>query len=845
MEQKFWRKVVNFITNRLLILFITTALSFYFLVVKLFTLQIVEGESYQSFLQLTTTKEVTINAPRGTIHDRYGRPLAINESAYTIKIDPNVIGKGDINSALYDLILLLEKNGEKYVDDFPISLHEPYVFLFDDNKEREKDWKENMVVDENLTAPETIEFLRKKFEIDENLSSLEARKLLSLRSAVYMQRYRKHEHITICFDVKSETVVSIEENNDKFTGIYVDVDFLRNYPQGKYFSHIIGYIRALNKKEELEMFGEGYSYYDIVGKSGIEMAFERELSGTKGSKVVEVTNLDKQLRTLKVNEPIQGSKIFLTLDAELQKKAYDILEETLKEVLVNKLSGLSSREAPITQKQFFKSLVNCNTISLQDIFSSLEESYSNSVKQYVLGVLPNAQIKTKEEIDNVKEIIEEGIESGSITPLQMILTMHEQKLIPEREDYIERIKLGKITTLQVILDSLNEGIITPQMTNLDPCTGSVVVSDVNNGDVLVAVSYPSFDNNQFVNTFNNEYYRKLNEDLTRPMYNRPFSEQRAPGSTFKMITAIAALEKGVVNPSTLIYDQHTFTKAGTPTTSCWSSGSHGSVNAATALEVSCNYYFCEASYIMGNSKSGNQFDSIRALNEYMIAFGLNEATGVEIGERNKNLEEGMLVISSPEYKKYLWELYNPNQPNHQDANWYDGDTVKTSIGQAKNNYTSANMAKYIATLATKGVRYKFHLLDKIETQKGELVEQYSPIVETIVKISPETLKTVYDGMLLVTEGTRGTAKEVFKDFPVRVAGKTGTAEENKLRNDHSSFGGFAPFEDPQISIYVMMPYGDTKTTIAPASQVAKKVIAEYLRLDKQADKGEETNVISP
>ncbi len=842
-DQKLWKKIIAFFTNRLFILFVAVAVSFYLLVARLFWLQVVNGEIYQQKFIATTVKPVTIQAPRGTIYDRYGRPLAVNESSYTLKIDPNLISLGDINKTLYALLKLLEKNGEKYSDDFPISLYEPYNFLFDGSESREKTWKLDMEITEDATADEAIKQLRKKFKIDEGLPSLEARKLLSLRSAVFMQRYRQYEHITVCYDIKNETLVSIEENSELFSGVYVDVDFLRRYPQGKYLAHIIGTIRGLTEESELELFGEGYKYGDIVGKSGIERSFEKELKGVNGTKYVEMTDLDKQLRTISTEPAIQGNKIFLTIDAGLQQKSYEILEDVLKQILIGRLKTTLQEDIPITPKQFFISLVESNTISIKDMFSNgTRDSASYKIKEYVVETVENADIKTSDGLKAVKDVLKKGIDDGNITLNQMLILLYEQGYIKGDEDYIDKLLRGKLGVVSVLVDCLENGTITPQMTGLDPSSGSIVVSDVKSGDVLAAVGYPSYDSNQFVNNFNSEYYNKVNSDPTSPFNNRPFSEARAPGSTFKMISAIAGLETGTITPKTKIYDYTTFTKAGSPYTRCWSPVTHGLLDVSHALEVSCNYFFTEMSYSMGNMKEGTELEGIGAMNKYMIDFGFNEPTGVEISEWGTNFEKGKLYISSPEYKERLELRVDPNAPKSQLV-WYDGDTVKTSIGQAKNNYTAASMAKYIATLATGGERYKFHLLDKIETQAGENVKTYEPVLETVVQLSDTTLKAVYDGMLLVLEGDNGTAGRAFKDFPIRVAGKTGTAQERDDKNDHSSFGGFAPFEDPQIAIYVVIPFGDTKSTPAAASQAARKVLEEYFGLNAEAERPLDVNTL--
>jgi cell division protein FtsI/penicillin-binding protein 2 len=537
------------------------------------------------------------------------------------------------------------------------------------------------------------------------------------------------------------------------------------------------------------------------------------------------------------------------MDLDLQMKVTEILKQTLVDAQRAKLQGLGRNEEPISLKTLFQSMVTSNRIPVRQIMEASPDSYTANITRYVLEAAPDSikQIFAAEtppttdtwsEItEGLKEVVNSGIESGKLSSVQMLLTLYELGVITADEQYLARIMSGNISPLNVILEKLDSGEITPQMTYLDPCTASAVLVEVGTGNVLAAVGYPSYDNNELANDMNSAYYNALIADeYTVPLNNRPFREPRAPGSTFKMITAIAGLETGVISPTTTIYDGHSFTKAGWPFTNCWSSVSHGSINVTNALEVSCNYFFCEMAYRLGNSTNGNSLDGINVLNQYMKYFGLNERTGVEIGELYDDTyySEAPSVISSPEFKRYK-NIKRYAEPRPIDLEWYDGDSVKTAIGQADNNYTAASMAKYIATIATRGTRYQFHLVDRVETQQGALVRQVEPVIEdnSNVTVSEETWDLIYQGMQNVVEGRNGTGRNTFSSFPVKVAGKTGTAEEDKTRRDHSSFGGFAPYDDPEIAVYVVIPFGDTRAYASAASQAARKIIAAYMGLDSQ------------
>ena len=316
-------------------------------------------------------------------------------------------------------------------------------------------------------------------------------------------------------------------------------------------------------------------------------------------------------------------------------------------------------------------------------------------------------------------------------------------------------------------------------------------------------------------------------------------QKKAPGSTLKMITAIAGLETGVITPDTQIRDKGVFKDAGTPYANCLiyslNGSTHGYVDVSHALEVSCNYFFYEVGYQLGNdTENPRSLKGITILDEYYDAFGLNSPTGVEIGESAPSM-------ASPSYKEEVIKWQNPEATSSQTA-WTSGDTIRAAIGQSVNSFSAASMNKYVATLANGGTRYKMHLLDKVKSSDGTVTEEVEETVENVLEIAPENLEAVYEGMLLVTQGSKGTLRNVFKDFPIDVAAKSGTAEENKNLSSHVWFVGFAPYDDPQIAVTVMIPFGDV--TGSPAAVVARNVIGEYMGLNYQSDSGYMENYLT-
>jgi len=794
--------------DRIFVLYLSVCFIFVLLILRLFFMQVINGDKYLANLSLNIIKKINIHAPRGIIYDRYGRTIAQNKFAYNIKLDPS-IKINNLNESLYNLIKLLEKNQENYLDDLPISKFEPFEFIFDSDNEKER-WLKDMNINKNFDASQVFEYLINLFDISSELDNLEARKIIALRVKLYMQRYRQYEPLTIAINIKNQTIVAIEEDNKKYSGIYIDSEPMRDYINSECFANLIGYLGNITEQELLE--NKNYKPSDIIGKTGLEKSFEKNLRGTDGELLIQVNNMGRRVGVINKTDAIPGDNLFLTIDKDLQEKTYKILENILSQVLKAKLS-----HGNINLNNLFVSMLDTNALSIKNIFES-QEIYSSKIKNFVLQKDLKANYLNSEGQNNIRKIIADGIKTQEINLKEILFVMHEQEIITGSLDY-----LNKNTASKIFYDKLDSGEILPKLFNFDPCSGSVIILDTQTGEVLASVSYPSYDNNKL--NLSSEYYKQILTAKNTPMVNRPFMEPRAPGSTFKMLTGLAGLQEGVINPDSLIYDESIFKKAGVPYSKCWSHNSHGNLNISSALEVSCNYFFFETAYRLGNAKLNNTLEGIKKLNFYMREFGLDERTGVEIGELYDLLEPGISHISSPEYKK---------QKNTQEKLiWYDGDTIRTAIGQSKNNYTAANMAKYINTLASGGKRFKLYLTREIKDYQNDLIKKNYPELENTIKLDSKNLDAIYKGMLLVNESTRGTGHAVFANFPIRVAGKTGTAQENNSRPDHTSYGGFAPFENPRIAFYILIPFGDTKLTLSPSSQVARQIITEYFKLNSQ------------
>lgn len=902
--KEFWESFVKFITSRIFILAISITCIFFFMVFNLFDLQIVNGEKHLENLQAYILRNLSVPAPRGTIYDRYSRPLAINNVAYSVKIDSSILDdnvpakilNAYKNSMYMDLIRKIEENGDTLIDDLPISTTRPYTFLFNNNTDKEVDWKVNTIgytegieqyvknsetqkankdkikeIIAPVTAEQIMEYLKdelfgigtdldedelKKLKeysedidistINSNLADEDIRKLISLRYSLYLQRWRQYQPVTIALDVSDKTVAVIEENNDKYKGVNIETESLREYPEKGLFSHILGYTRSIDNEEyeeyrkyiykEDEKTGQitiekqevynasgdhVYTPNDIIGKTGLERSMELELNGIDGAMSVAVDVNGRRIDTVDTTKKaVPGKDIFLSIDRDLQEAAYNSLVERLKKSILLRLSPVSSLDKLVTIKDVFVSIVKTNNLFLDSVLKSEEGSFEYNAKRILIDN-DAARNETADDIKNAKQVLENAIELGQLSSKQMILILHEQGRISGDEDFIKAVSNGSISPFNVIREKIQNNELTPQDIGVNPYSGAVVVCDIKTGKVLAMVGYPTYDNNELVNNFNYNYYSKLLNDQTTPLTHRPLYTRKAPGSTFKMVSALAGLETNFITPTSTIYARGQFEKAGPPYPKCWLYGQngriHGSINVKKAIEVSCNYFFFDLSYRMG----------IETLNKYIDAFGLSSKTGVEIGEIDP-------IAANPENKKKLAQQQGSNE-----TTWSAGDTIRAAIGQSCNSYTPANMAKYIATLANGGTRYKMSLINGIEDANGKFSYKESEIEEQL-EIRPENLQAVYEGMHNVTRGPNGTVTNKFRGYPIEVAAKTGTAQE--ATPDHTWFVGFAPYENPQISVAVMIPYGDSSNT--PAAEVAMDVISAYMGLDIKSETKTMDNILS-
>ncbi len=370
------------------------------------------------------------------------------------------------------------------------------------------------------------------------------------------------------------------------------------------------------------------------------------------------------------------------------------------------------------------------------------------------------------------------------------------------------------TELRASGENLPEGTEKPDGSDAEG--GAVVVMDVRTGQVLACASYPTYD----LSTFREDYNNLLEQDYA-PLYNRALQATYPPGSTYKMSMVIAGINSGVIDKMTLIRDQGSFMKYADTgfTADCliWNTHgyTHGEINAAQALRDSCNYFF----YDIGDKMSINVIDSTAK------GLGLGELTGVELAEKQgfrANRETKRLLNTGTE------------------RNWYPADQVMTAIGQSLNQFTPIQLCAYTSTLANRGVRYKATFLNRVlDSEYDSVILRNEVQVLSTLTISDEAYEAYTEGMrLVITEGSVG---RYFKDFPISVAAKTGTAQTDagSKYSDNGAFVCYAPYESPEIAVVV---YGEKAGHGSTMAQIAKAVLETYFadRILGDAYTGENT-----
>lgn len=620
----------------------------------LYDAQILHGGENRAKSISSNAASETVTASRGIITDRNGKVLVSNRLAYTLVFDRS--GFDDdaaLNAAILRLVQLCEETGTGWNDTLPIGRVGNFLRYSNARSETFDKFIEKNDLTSGASGRQLLSELRELYHVDESLSEREARLIVGVRYELHSR-----DSYTFAEDVSTEVLSLITDG--RYEGVTIRTASARVYNTAL-AAHILGTIGPIwqeewSSSEDTGYVGyadKGYSMNDLVGKDGVEKAFESYLRGTDGRRLITTDETGKITGELYTREPQPGGTVALTLDIDLQA----------------------------------------------DVEAALAETISGMIDK----------------------------------------------------------------------DSNERG-------------GAAAVVSVGTGEVLALASYPTYD----LSTFNEDYDELVN-DQRLPMFNRATQGIYAPGSTFKMVTAVAALESGIITPSSIIQDRGIYTYYKDPQPMCWiysqTGSTHGRINVSQAITDSCNYFFYEVGRLTG----------IRTLDSYASQFGLGQSTGIEIGDSSG-------VLASPEWAE------------SHDQEWTDGQTITAAIGQSYNLFTPLQLANYVATLVGGGDHYQAHLLKNVKAyDNSRLLYMYDDEPMNTVEISDSTLSAVTRGMHELT--VSGSVAYAFENCVVSAGAKTGSAQ---VGTDIANgvFVAYAPYEKPEIAVAIVIEKGGSGAALA-------------------------------
>ena len=443
-----------------------------------------------------------------------------------------------------------------------------------------------------------------------------------------------------------------------------------------------------------------------------------------------------------------------------------------------------TKEERISLREYLSYAINIGWIDINKIpsaqtYMDIEEACNYLVEEIL------HQISVDTDFD--KKIYKYMLLQDELSSNTICRLLYEQEVLLKNDEDYQLLLGNKINSYEFMRRKIKKVEITPAQLALDPHSGSAVVVDSDTGKILAAVTYPGYDNNRLANKMDSKYYNELNQDMSLPLYNRATQQLTAPGSTFKPITVIAGIKEGVIDYNTSIYCNGVFDKV-EPSLRCWKRSGHGQINnIAEALAKSCNVYLSEISYRLGK-QNRTFYSEKQALNKivnYTKMFDLDKKSSIEIAE------------SMP----HITDRY----------------AIPSAIGQGTHNFSTVQLARYVNTLSNRGTSYQLSLIDKVVTQEKE--EEIKPQVESRVELPENIWDGINVGMKQFAESNR-----ILKEMDINIAGKTGTAQEAKNRPDHALFVGYAPMENPEVTIAVRIANGYSSEN---AVKVSRDILNYY------------------
>ena len=895
------------------------------IVLKLLYLQVYKYDDYRERADVSSTRFVAENAPRGKIYDSEGNVLASNRQTYTLTYTKTIEAENQFYSTMDNVLKILSENGEKFQDDLLLKIDTNGKFYYDfktDNADSKKaveklfkrdrglnelvqqrlykDQKEDLTdtqinkIDEELfkISPEDTFYelvkiynmyeliLDPKLDKEEKQAQIQIyldmegkevtnlllkkysindiRNYMVIKDTIKMQSFKGYRAVTIANNIKRDTAFIVYQKLNDIPGVDVSLTPVRYYPYKSLASSVLGYMSSIGSWEEDTYALQGYdASSDLIGTAGIESAFEEQLKGNKGGSTIKVNSKGKETEKLFELESHPGNDVHLTIDKDVQYAAQQALTDQINTLTTTGIKG---------------------------------EVWKSATRGAVVAI----EVKT-----------------GRILALASA---------PDYDPNLFAIP-GQLTPEQ------SEYFFNPDIEKF----GKEFISKTGATGSLDKLFYK--DEETGIRDDSNDVY-------PRSFFNYATLGLIPPGSSFKPITAVAGLEEGVMSITDTVNDTGTFDIH--PDMYYKPKNYQGIGNDVTdikrALEKSSNFYFFETEYRIYN-KYGGGIEGKNKLAEYAWKFGLGsdpngkqkQGTGIEIPERigtmysfdeykdakistsmfslvgefkkgeykgrtfvpfdieksdddsdelrdakqalkdkvlarlelvglegehdsddefAKSVQSDILKImkTSPKYKEAMASKGNANMENEaikvanaialftidQRAEMTNiVEPINSAIGQGLSNFTPLELANYVATLANNGVRNRVRLVDKITSPDGKVLQEFKTEQVDKIDIKPENYAAIKEGMWRVINAGSGYAQDVFKGFPIKAGGKTGTADfgadENYPvigRQPYATFAGFAPLDDPQIAVFSVI-YDGSRGSFA--SMPARAVFEAYFK----------------
>ena len=721
-----------------------------FLCSNLYSIQYVNGEEYAQRSAASVTETEIVPASRGLILDRNGQVLVSNQISYRVTLDLSNMGKTEEERCanLLSLIQVSREEGVTWADTLPITTTAPFSYTVEDPFYTAGTDEEGNTV-YNMTRLGRLAVDMGWIEDPDDLAEGE---IPEPKPAASGEEGGLWEQILSFFGVNTAQAPPQEE------------------PQPYQLPTAEELLGLMCR--DFGVKGEGAVDEDAAEENGeaVPTLNIGDMSQTDARAVAGVL-YELYYRSRITNWPLyyfaeDVSVDFITRVKELGLLGVEIETTSVRQYETDYAAHLLGRVAAMNPDEV-------------DYYLGLDEGYTQNdyvgregaelaFESYLHGTPGERAVQRNEDGKIVSSIWTEDEETGE-----------SQAPKPGENVFL---------TIDIGLQQMIEDLLAARVPGLsDEVEGAAcVVELVDSGEILAAASYPDFN----LETYAQDLAQNSVDPL-RPLMNRAFQGLYAPGSTFKMITAIAGLEEeGIIEPSTIIRDlgRYTYWTDVNPP-QCWIyrqyRQTHGPVNVTDAIEVSCNYFFYDVGRRLG----------IDRLDEYAAMFGLGQKTGVELYE-----ESG--VVGGREFTESLGQT------------WYEGSVTSVAIGQESTQVTPIQLANYISTLVNGGTRYSTHLLKTVKSSDfSQVTYEYEPQVQAELDIAEDNLNAVTQGMLnLTTED--GSLANAFRNVPVQVGAKTGSAQVSSTSDSNAVFVCYAPYDDPEIAISLVVEHGGSGSVLA-------------------------------